>query len=105
MKFVLDEWLVDVDTSHEGKCKAIAAALLLIERSILDERPAFFITAPRRGGGKTTLLSLLLMAVTGAGPLQPPGPSIRRKRRKALCHTSLEGVPASSGTTSSAAAS
>ena len=27
MKFVLDEWLVDVATSHEGKCKAIAAAL------------------------------------------------------------------------------
>ena len=28
MKFVLDEWLVDVAATHEGKCKAIAAALL-----------------------------------------------------------------------------
>jgi hypothetical protein len=94
MKFLLDEWLVDVATSHEGKCKAIAAALTLIERSILDERPAFFVTAPRRGGGKTTLLSLLLLAVTGALPSAAAWSEHPEERRKALMSYLLEGVPA-----------
>lgn len=35
------------------------------ERSFLPDRPAFFITAGRRGSGKGTLLMMLIMAVTG----------------------------------------
>ena len=47
---------VDVATDYAGKCTIIAAALTMIERSLLDQRPAFFVTAGRRGGGKTTTL-------------------------------------------------
>ena len=43
MKFLCDEWLVDVKTDFAGKCTIIAAALSIIERSLLDQR-AFFVT-------------------------------------------------------------
>ncbi len=66
--FLLAEWLVDVATDFTGKSILIAAALTLVERSILPERPVFFVTAGRRGGGKTTTLVMLLMAVTGVRP-------------------------------------
>ena len=56
MNFLCDEWLFDVATDSTGKCIIIAAALTMIERSLLDERPCFFVTAGRRGGGKTTML-------------------------------------------------
>ena len=50
MQFLCEEWLCDVATDYAGKCTIIAAALTIIERSLLDERPAFFVTAgaPRR---------------------------------------------------------
>src|SRR5215813_3799075 len=59
MKFLCDDWLCDVATDYTGKCTLIAAALSMIERSLLDQRPVFFITAGRRGGGKTTTLTML----------------------------------------------
>ena len=62
MEFLCDEWLVDVATDYTGKCTIIAAALTLIERSLLPDRPCFFVTAGRRGGGKTTTLTMLIMA-------------------------------------------
>ena len=68
MKFLCDEWLVDVATDYTGKCTIIAAALTMIERSLLPDRPCFFVTAGRRGGGKTTMLTMLIMAVTGVRP-------------------------------------
>ena len=40
MDFLCDEWLVDVATDYTGKCTIIAAALTLIERSLLPDRPA-----------------------------------------------------------------
>ena len=43
----------------------IALALTLIERTLLPERPCFFITAGRRGNGKTTAIIMLIKAVTG----------------------------------------
>ena len=52
MEFLCDEWLVDVATDYVGKATIIAAALTLIERSLLPDRPCFFVTAGRRGGGK-----------------------------------------------------
>src|SRR6516164_7987422 len=55
MEFLCDEWLVDVATDYIGKATIIAAALTLIERSLLPDRPCFFITAGRRGNGKTTM--------------------------------------------------
>lgn len=53
MGFLCDEWLVDVATTdYAGKCTIIAAALTLIERSLLADRPCFFVTAGRRGGAR-----------------------------------------------------
>jgi hypothetical protein len=49
MRFLTDEWLVDVAADYAGKCILLAAALTIIERSLLPERPAWFVTAGRRG--------------------------------------------------------
>ena len=66
MEFLCDEWLVDVATDYvPARPQLIAAALTLIERSLLPDRPCFFVTAGRRGGGKTTTIIMLIMAVTG----------------------------------------
>jgi hypothetical protein len=42
MQFLCDNWLCDVASDYIGKCTSIAMALTIIERSLLDERPAFF---------------------------------------------------------------
>src|SRR5262249_1380782 len=68
MEFLCDEWLCDVATDYTGKATIIAAALTLIERSLLPDRPCFFVTAGRRGNGKTTTLIMLIVAVTGLWP-------------------------------------
>jgi len=92
MKFLCEEWLCDVATDYTGKCTLIAAALTIIERSLLDERPAFFVTAGRRGGGKTTLLYMLIMAVTGIKPAASAWSNNEEERRKALLSYFLYGV-------------
>ena len=63
MEFLCDEWLVDVATDYIGKATIIAAALTLIERSLLPDRPCFFITAGRRGNGKLVIRRLLRFEV------------------------------------------
>jgi hypothetical protein len=92
MRFLCDNWLCDVATDYAGKCTLIAAALTIIERSLLDERPAFFVTAGRRGGGKTTLLHMLIMAVTGMRPAASAWSNNEEERRKALLSYFLYGV-------------
>jgi hypothetical protein len=67
LRFLLTEWLCDVATDFTGKYTLVALALTVIERSLLDERPTFFVTAGRRGGGKTTALKMVLGVVTGRG--------------------------------------
>ena len=84
MEFLCDEWLVDVATDYTGKATIIAAALTLIERSLLPDRPCFFVTAGRRGGGKTTTLIMLIMAVTGLWPAAAAWSTNEEERRKAL---------------------
>jgi hypothetical protein len=64
MRFLTGEWLCDVSTNYAGKCILIAAAMTIIERALLPERPAFFVTAGQRGGGKTTTLQMLFLAAT-----------------------------------------
>src|SRR6266536_5670756 len=54
MEYLTDDWLCDVSTDYAGKCTLVAAALTVIERSLLPDRPVFFVTAGRRGSGKTT---------------------------------------------------
>ena len=93
MQFLCEEWLCDVAADYAGKCTIITAALTIIERSLLDERPAFFVTAGRRGGGKTTLLTMLIMAVTGTRPAASAWSNNEEERRKALLSYFLYGVP------------
>jgi hypothetical protein len=93
MQFLCDEWLCDVATDYTGKCTIIAAALTMIERSLLPDRPAFFVTAGRRGGGKTTTLTMLIMAVTGIRPSAAAWSTNEEERRKALMSYFLYGVP------------
>ena len=75
----------------------------MIERSLLDRRPCFFITAGRRGGGKTTTMNMLIMAVTGLMPSASAWSSNEEERRKALLAYFLSACRTSCGTTSRAA--
>jgi hypothetical protein len=92
IQFLCEEWLCDVATDFAGKCIMIAAALTIIERSLLPDRPVFFVTAGRRGGGKTTTLTMLIMAVTGIWPAAAAWSSNEEERRKALLSYFLYGV-------------
>ena len=92
MKLLTDEWLCDVDTNYAGKCTIIAAALSIIERSLLDQRPCFFVTAGRRGGGKTTTIVMLIRAVTGIHPAASAWSSNEEERRKALMSYFMYGA-------------
>ena len=65
----------------------------MIERSLLDNRPAFFVTAGRRGGGKTTTLIMLIKAVTGIHPAAAAWSTNEEERRKALLAYFMYGVP------------
>ena len=92
MRFLTDEWLADVAADYTGKCTLIATALTIIERSLLDQRPAFFVTAGRRGSGKTTTLTMLVEAVTGIAPAAFAWSSNEEERRKALMSYLLSGI-------------
>jgi hypothetical protein len=92
MRFLTDEWLCDVLTDYAGKCVLISAALTIIERSLLDQRPAFFVTAGRRGSGKTTTLTMLILAVTGIWPAAAAWSTNEEERRKAILGYFLHGA-------------
>jgi hypothetical protein len=84
LKFLLDEWLVDVALDHVGKCVAILLALTLLQRALLPERPAFFVTAGQRGGGKTTLVNMIIAAVLGRRAAAASWSDNTEERKKAL---------------------
>jgi hypothetical protein len=84
MRFLTDEWLADVATDYSGKCTLIAAALTLIERSLLDQRPVFFVSAGQRGSGKTTTLCMLIEAIMGIPAAAAAWSSNEEERRKAV---------------------
>ena len=94
MHFLLDEWLCDVATNFAGKCILIAAAMTILERTLLPERPAFFVTAGQRGGGKTTILTMVFLAACGHTPPACAWSPNEEERRKALFSYLGEGVPA-----------
>jgi hypothetical protein len=83
-KFLLDEWLVDVALDPVGKCIAVLLALTLLQRALLPERPAFFVTAGQRGGGKTTLVHMILTAVLGRRAAAAGWSENVEERKKAL---------------------
>jgi hypothetical protein len=82
--FMTNEWLIDVTTDAAGKAVVIAAALTMIQRIVLDQRPAFFIVAGQRGGGKTTVASMTTTAALGRPPAAATWASDEDERRKAL---------------------
>lgn len=84
LKFLLDEWLVDVALDLEGKCVAIMLALTLLQRALLPERPAFFVTAGQRGGGKTTLVHMIMVAILGRRAAAASWSDNVEERKKAL---------------------
>ena len=92
LNFLLDEWLVDVALDDEGKCVAILQALTLLQRALLPERPAFFVTAGQRGGGKTTLISMISAAVLGRRPAAAAWSDSVEERKKALFSYLRQGV-------------
>ncbi|MBV8894132.1 MAG: hypothetical protein JO266_19540 [Acidobacteria bacterium] len=94
MEYLTETWLCDVATDYIGKCILIAAALTIIERSLLPDRPAFWVTAGRRGGGKTTAITMILMAVTGLRPAAAAWSPNEEERRKALLAYLIEALAA-----------
>ena len=84
LRYLLDEWLIDVTADYAGKMVLIALALTILERVLLPERPAFFVTAGRRGGGKTTAIIMVVAAVTGLRPPAAAWSPSEEERRKAL---------------------
>jgi hypothetical protein len=93
MRFLTDVWLCDIATDYAGKCIIIAAALTILERVLLPERPAFFVTAGQRGG-KTTTLQMLFLATTGYHAPAAAWSTSEEERRKALFSYLSEGVAA-----------
>jgi hypothetical protein len=93
LAFLVDEWLVDVATDFPGKCTIIALALSCLERLVLPERPAFFITAGRRGGGKTTALNMVSLALTGSRAAACAWSPDQEERRKALLPLLRQNLP------------
>ena len=90
--FLYDEWLVDVALDSVGKAVAIMLAMTLIERTLLPERPAFFITAAQRGGGKTTLANMITLAVLGRRASAAGWSHNAEERKKALFSYFRQGV-------------
>ena len=94
MAFLFDTWLADVAGGHIDKCVLIAATLTILERALLPQRPAFWVTAGQRGGGKTTTVSMIVAAATGSQPAAAASSNDVEERRKALFSYLLQGLPA-----------
>lgn len=92
LRFLLDDWLVDVALDRVGKCVAVLLALTLLQRALLPERPAFFVIAGQRGGGKTTLISMIIMAVLGRRAAAAAWSNNVEERKKALFSYLRQGV-------------
>lgn len=93
INFLTDQWLVDVQADYDGKCAIIALALSIIERDLFTERPAFFVTAGKRGGGKTTVLNMVSHAVLGKHAPATAWSTSEEERRKAVFSALRQAVP------------
>jgi hypothetical protein len=92
VRFLLDEWLVDVLAGRQGKLVFVALSLSIIERHLLPERPAFLVTAGQRGGGKTTAIHMAVKAVLGRMASATSWSTEPEERRKALFAHARDGV-------------
>ena len=92
LRWLLDEWLVDVKADMTGKLLVLMLCLSMIERVLLKERPAWFVTAGHRGGGKTTLVLMLTMAVFGRLAAAAAWSDKEEETRKALFSYLRQGI-------------
>ena len=92
MRFLSDEWLVDVATDLKGKFASVLLVLTLIQRALLDARPAFFISAGIAKAGKTTLAQMCSTAVFGHSASGANWSDEVEERRKALFSFLRQGV-------------
>ena len=92
MRFLTDKWLVDVLTDYEGKCIMIAAALSIIQRTQLAQRPTFMYSAGRRATGKTTAIEMIIHAVSGIAASAATWSHNKEERRKSLHAFYMAGV-------------
>jgi hypothetical protein len=102
MRFLSDEWLCDVACTYADKCILIACALTVLERALLPQRPAFFVTAGQRGGGKTTTIHMISMATLGLPASAAAGHQSRKSGVKRSSPTSAPACQCWSGTISRA---
>lgn len=93
MRFLCDDWLVDVAGEYADRCIVVALCLTIIERMLLPERPCFFITAGKRGSGKTTTLHMVSRAVLGHEAVAAAWSPNEEERRKALFAYLDTGLP------------
>jgi hypothetical protein len=93
LKYLTDRWLIDVQTDYAGKCVLIALALTILERELLPERPAFFVTAGKRGGGKTTAINMVSAAVLGSPGAAAAWSPDEEEQRKSIFAALMQGVP------------
>ena len=75
-----------------GKAIVVAAALTIIERSLLDNRPTFFVTSGRRSIGKGTTIEMIVMAAMGVRAAMQSWSSNVEERRKTLAAIFQSGV-------------
>ena len=92
VRFLCDEWLVDVKTDEAGKATTIAMALTLLQRHRLTKKPAFMANAAQAGSGKTTLVNMVAMAATGDRAAAAGWSSSKEERKKALFSFLLSDV-------------
>jgi hypothetical protein len=76
-----------------GKLTIVLLLLTLIERALLEARPAFFIVAGMAKSGKTTLAQMCSMAIFGTVAPGANWSDNEEERRKALFSFFRQGVP------------
>jgi hypothetical protein len=92
LHFLFDDWLVDVNTDITGKLLILMRAMQKIERVLLPQRPAWFVTAGKAGSGKTTIIVMTTMAIDGRTASAAAWSENEEERRKALFAYQREGI-------------
>jgi hypothetical protein len=93
LRFICDEWLVDVATDFSGKLTIVLLSLTLIQRALLEARPAFFVVAGRAKAGKTTVAQMCSVAIFGTAAPGANWSDSEEERRKTLFSFYRQGIP------------
>jgi hypothetical protein len=92
LRFLLNEWLVDVLMDTAGKLIVVAKCATMIQRHLLPERPGFLTSAGLRGGGKTTTSHMETVAVFNRMATAASWSPSVEERRKATFSYFRQGV-------------